>query len=174
MRTANVKPCRGLFAVALGIIAAALVFPSDTEAAQVTCHATASGQPYAIEDITVNLPSDWQVLPAAAARVRAFALLPQGTSYEDAVCTVQMIWIPEPPTRDLDGVASWYFAQLSARHPGTQARAAVQRLSVGNADGRLIRFVRPGDGSGFDRSEARSRTREARTAGRSSGAESDR
>ena len=153
MKIAIAKPCRGLFAVAFGIFVAALLFPSDTDAAQVTCHANASGQSHEIEDISVNLPSDWQVLPARSASARAFALLPQGTPYEDAVCTVQVIWIPEPPTRDLDGATSWYFAQLGTRHPGTQPRAAVQRFSVGNADGRLIRFVRPGDGSGFEEGE---------------------
>jgi hypothetical protein len=68
---------------------------------QVACKASASEEPYDIEDISVNLPSDWQVLSVAAASVRAFALLPKGTSYEDAICTVQVIWIPAPPTLDL-------------------------------------------------------------------------
>ena len=96
MKIAIAKPCRGLFAVALGIFVAALLFPSDTDAGQVTCHANASGQSHEIEDISVNLPSDWQVLPARSASARAFALLPQGTPYEDAVCTCLLYTSPSP------------------------------------------------------------------------------
>jgi hypothetical protein len=104
-----------------------------------TCFGQRAGCPVAedrnrhnADGITLDYPSNWQVLRANDGAARALALFPEGFTFENSPCSLQAVWMQAPEGATLDAEAQWFLAQCQQREPRTKQTGPIRR---GRLDG---------------------------------------